>query len=53
MTWTDPSQTYAVSVFSDNLTGTRYKIINNGFFYHSYAEYNEPRTVGVRLSVNY
>ena len=53
LTWTDLSERYAVSVFSDNLTNTRYKIINNGFFYHSYAEYNEPRTVGFRLSVRY
>ncbi|WP_174273547.1 TonB-dependent receptor [Sphingomonas bacterium] len=51
--WTDPSNRYTVTVFSDNVTGTRYKIISSAFAYESYDEYNEPRTIGVKFGFKY
>jgi iron complex outermembrane receptor protein len=51
--WTDPSKHLTLTVYGDNITDQRYKIITTGFAYHSYTMYNEPRTVGVRMRYRY
>jgi len=53
LSWTDPNEHFTATLFSDNITNTRYKIISTGFAYHSYDQFNEPRTVGVRLRYKY
>jgi iron complex outermembrane receptor protein len=51
--WTDASNHLTVTVFSDNLSNTRYKIIAAGLAYQTYEMYNEPRTVGFRVGFKY
>ncbi|EQB00437.1 hypothetical protein L288_18340 [Sphingobium quisquiliarum P25] len=51
--WTDPSKRWTVTIFGNNLTGTRYKLSNQGFFYATLQTLNEPRSIGGRLSFRY
>lgn len=51
--WTDPTDRWTVGIFAENLTNKRYKIVANGSAFGDYDIYNEPRTVGVRLSFRY
>jgi iron complex outermembrane receptor protein len=51
--WTDASKHLTLTVYADNISDQRYKIITTGFAYHTYTLYNEPRTVGVRARFQY
>jgi iron complex outermembrane recepter protein len=52
--WTEPSGHATVSVFVTNLTNERYYINYGGTsFFGDVGVFNQPRSVGVKLKVNY
>ena len=51
--WTDPSRHWTVTLFSDNVTNTRYKLSSQGLFYATLQLLNEPRTIGGRIAYKY
>ena len=53
LAWTDPSDHFTLTLFADNLTGDRYKIISSAFAYESYDSYSEPRTIGVSVGFRF
>ena len=53
ITWSDPSERYSITVYGDNITNTRYKVVSNAFAYFTYDLYNEPRTIGVKLGAKF
>jgi iron complex outermembrane receptor protein len=53
LAWTDPSDHLTLSVFAENLTNTRYKIISSATAYGSYEAYNQPRSIGGRVAFRF
>lgn len=51
--WTDPTEHFTVAVFAENLLNERYKIISAGSAYGSYEMYNQPRSIGGRITYTY
>jgi iron complex outermembrane receptor protein len=51
--WTDPNDHFTITLFGENITNTRYKIVTTAFAYQTYQIYSEPRTFGVRLGFRY
>ncbi|MYM63300.1 TonB-dependent receptor [Pseudomaricurvus sp. HS19] len=51
--WTDPSETYSVALYGDNLTDEEYYSQVLPQFYGPLVTWGAPRTVGVSLAVNF
>jgi iron complex outermembrane receptor protein len=51
--WTDPGQHYTLTVFVNNVTNTRYKLVSSGGAFGDYRQYNQPRSAGVRVGYTF
>ena len=51
--WTDPSDRFTLTVFGENLTNTRYRVVASGGAFGDYDVYGEPITYGVRAGVKF
>lgn len=51
--WTDPSDTYTVGVWVNNLTNVNYRLSWNGSAFGDYNIWNMPRQFGVRLGAKW
>lgn len=51
--WTDPSDTYTIGVYGENLTNTKYLISHSGGAFGDWRNYGQPVSYGVRLGAKF
>ncbi|TAL01573.1 MAG: TonB-dependent receptor [Rhodospirillaceae bacterium] len=53
VTWTDPSNHYAVTIYGNNLTNKNYRLTYNGGAFGDYSVKAEPITYGAKVGVKF